>query len=121
MRLFAVRTVEGQLPVGFFWVRDLFELLIAVDDIYDTGECEYKPISKRSALVWESEAGWQMGVETGDETPPAEEAHLRRVKEGMEFYGALDAFTCGFDVKNWKRLDEPPPEPTTVLVPDSCG
>jgi hypothetical protein len=121
MRLFAVRTVEGQAPVGFFWVRDLFDLLRAVDDICDPSECEYKSIRKRAGLVWEHSEEWQMGVETPYVDPPTEEAELRRVKDGMDFYMALDDFTGGTDVKHWKPLDALPPEPTTVPIPVPDG
>ena len=54
MKLFAVRTIEGQLPVGFFWVNDLTDLRLAVGGVViDPVECEYKPITNDwAAIVW---------------------------------------------------------------------
>ena len=63
MKLFAVRTIEGQQPVGFFWVRNLLGLLIAVDNFHDPDACEYKPIRREAAIVWPELGQWQMGVD----------------------------------------------------------
>ena len=55
MKLFAVRMIEDQRPVGFFWVRDMHGLLIAVDNHLDPADCEYKSIRKETAVVWPEE------------------------------------------------------------------
>jgi hypothetical protein len=109
MRLFAVRTIEGQRPVGFFWVRDVTELGVTVDDIRDPGTCEYFHIREWGAVVWEGgpKPEWQMGVATGTDDAHAEGAFVELVKVGMHLDGALDHFTGLLDIGPWKAFARP--------------
>jgi hypothetical protein len=104
MKLFAVRTIDGQQPVGFFWVRGLAQLSTAIDDICDPGICEYKPIQAPGAVVWTSRSQWRMGVENGADDPPSEERHRKLVRANIDFEGALDEYTCGLDVEGWAPM-----------------
>ena len=107
MKLFAVRTIEGQQPVGFFWVRNLLGLLVAVDNFHDPDACEYKPIRREAAIVWPWLGQWQMGVDVELGDPDAEAAHVERVMVGIDFDGAFDEFISGLAVKRWKPLINP--------------
>jgi hypothetical protein len=110
MRLFAVRAVKNQEPVGFFWVDDLAGLLQMVDETTEPDLCEYKPIAGPGAIIWPGKVDdWKMGMETlpndfdgGD----AEMQHQSVIAES-HFEGALFDFVNGImAIPHWKHLGE---------------
>jgi hypothetical protein len=108
MKLFAVRTIEGQLSVGFFWVAGLADLRLAVGGVViDPADCEYKPITNDwAAVVWPNEKSWRMGIgifSSADD--PRHELHAARVRRGISFEYGLEPFVTGVDVTGWKPLD----------------
>jgi hypothetical protein len=114
MKLYAVRIIEERWPVGFFWVRDLEQLIFCVDDICQPADCEYKPIHQVGGIVWpdHGEIAWQMGVKTSCDDLSTEVSHFQRVKAGLGFYGALEDLICGIEVRGWKRI------PPSITPPD---
>jgi hypothetical protein len=108
MKLFAVRTIERQLPVGFFWVNDLADLRLAVGGVViDPVACEYKPITNDwAAIVWPTEKSWRMGIGIfSGADDPHRELHAARVRRGISFEYGLEDFVAGVDITDWKPLD----------------
>jgi hypothetical protein len=93
LRLFAVRTIDGKEPVGFFWVR-LTELIDCIDAVCDPKECEYKLIDGPTYICWANKECWKMGVkEISVDDGATEVARDAKVLEGLAFDG--ESFSTG--------------------------
>jgi hypothetical protein len=117
MKLYAVRSIDDQEPVGFFWEQNLGNLAYTVDDLIDSSECEYLLIEEPAAIVWESTIGWQMGEKDPtltstrsldwDRYQLLREEREKTIKATVDFFcdtaDAFAPFVCGMDkVDGWK-------------------
>ena len=100
-RLFAVRTVETHMPVGFYFADSVDHLSCMVDDEISPTYCEYHPITAASAIIWPGDVDWKMGVAQPD-------LDLEKVKRWMKFKYQMEGFVDGgSDIDGWKQLMKP--------------
>lgn len=115
MRLFAVRLMEHQQAVGFFWAPDRVALWWMVDSVCDPGLCEFVRVRDRAALVWNGKtslrfADRNLHADNEDDNGDRWERKHRRHKGEMSFEYALEDFIFGFKTGDWEKLpyaDEP--------------
>lgn len=105
MRLFAVRMIEGQEAVGFFWCEDEFALIDLVDETVEPDQCEYRELTEPSGFAWSAKVP-AIGIKRFDvsyDGEPAAAAEYDELTRNLDPVGEIaDYFDSDFD--EWEPL-----------------
>jgi hypothetical protein len=117
MPLYAVRFRDCHSAVGFFYVENLNELTIAVDNFTcDPGQCEYCTVDYGGAIHWPSNVAWKIGDPDGFPNEKIEDYfyeadvwnHDRenKIRDDLEFVGSISDYLFGYKIKGWRPLPD---------------
>src|SRR5262252_8398018 len=73
MKLYAIRMIKDQQPVGIYWADGVEDLADSCDETAPPRLCEYVEIDKPGAVIFAGECGWQMGINCGESASDVEE------------------------------------------------
>lgn len=103
MKLYAVRLIEDQQAVGFFWATDDQSLVAMVDCVVEPDHCEFQQVHEDGALVWES-ATTTLGVDRSHLSDDERSEQERKLGSGITPLRALEDFFYD-EVELWTPME----------------